>query len=326
MGGLHSSRGGKKEVCVSAWAGRTRAEQGSGIKHQTEGSPRGEEMGSGERFVMYELENMALEGGVWDKEEQFLCRPCRLPHQVSRWALVWQLGNESRDSHQPIPHMWRWYASGQTWISLASHVTHVYRDIEGQCVWLQHSDCVYHGKDEKDILAGRQGAVEEILWCVIHAILEGQQSAGQARLNSVSHSWNVTGGWEHSFHLGPDQVSSISGMEWSGKRMAIFSWMWLADEAWVVEVLHLLWPFCYQLSGKHHSWSRDHWNDFSFSCILIQSSLFLFHPSGMSISNRIKSSWSIAVSFKQAIHCWALLVITALTCQLSWALHLVNKI
>lgn len=41
------------------------------------------------------------------------------------------------------------------------------------------SDYVYHGKNEKDILAGRQSAVEEILWCVIHATLEGHQSTGQ---------------------------------------------------------------------------------------------------------------------------------------------------
>lgn len=34
------------------------------------------------------------------------------------------------------------------------------------------NDCAYHGKNEKDILAGRQGAVEEILWCVIRATLE----------------------------------------------------------------------------------------------------------------------------------------------------------
>lgn len=41
-------------------------------------------------------------------------------------------------------------------------------------------DCVHHGKNEKDTPAGRQGAVEEILGCVIHATLEGHRSTGQA--------------------------------------------------------------------------------------------------------------------------------------------------
>lgn len=41
------------------------------------------------------------------------------------------------------------------------------------------SDGVYYGKNEKDILVGRQGVVEEILWCVMYVILEGYQSIGQ---------------------------------------------------------------------------------------------------------------------------------------------------
>lgn len=36
MGGLHSSRGNKKEVCASAWAWVTKAGRGGGIKNKTE--------------------------------------------------------------------------------------------------------------------------------------------------------------------------------------------------------------------------------------------------------------------------------------------------
>lgn len=86
--------------------------------------------------------------------------------------------------------------------------------------WTLCLDCdavtVYHGKNEKDIPAGRQNTVEEILWCVIHTMLEGHQSTGQAKQCPLFLKCHQ--GWEHSFLLDPDQVSRVLGMEWSAKQ------------------------------------------------------------------------------------------------------------
>lgn len=96
------------------------------------------------------------------------------------------LAEKSHDSCQPIPCMWRWPA----FRSLTSPAKHGFLKLHMGLLFMeasldglfgfQCSDCVYHGKNESHILAGRQSAVEEILWCVIHAILEGHQSTGQA--------------------------------------------------------------------------------------------------------------------------------------------------
>lgn len=45
MGGLYFSKESKKEVCVSACAGMTKAGLGGGTKDQSKRWPRGEEMG-----------------------------------------------------------------------------------------------------------------------------------------------------------------------------------------------------------------------------------------------------------------------------------------
>lgn len=68
---------------------------------------------------------------------------------------------------------------------------------------------VYHGKNERGTPAGRQGAVEEILWCVIHETLEGHQSTGQAEHCPLFLKGHQS--WEHNFLLVPGQISSISG-------------------------------------------------------------------------------------------------------------------
>ena len=81
---------------------------------------------------------------------------------------------------------------------------------------LRCSDGVYHGKSEKDVPAGRQGAVEEILWCVMHATLEGHQSIGLAEQSLPFLKCHQS--WKHSLLLGLDQVSSIAGMERSAKQ------------------------------------------------------------------------------------------------------------
>lgn len=52
MGGLYFSKGSKKEVCISAWARMTKAGLGGGTKDQSERSPRGEEMGREECFLI----------------------------------------------------------------------------------------------------------------------------------------------------------------------------------------------------------------------------------------------------------------------------------
>lgn len=75
---------------------------------------------------------------------------------------------------------------------------------------------MHHGKSEKDTPAGRQGAVEEILWCVMPATLEGHQSTGLAE--QCLRFLKCHQGWKYSFLLGPDQVSNIAGMVRSAKQ------------------------------------------------------------------------------------------------------------
>lgn len=80
---------------------------------------------------------------------------------------------------------------------------------------LQRSDCVYRGKNESNILAGRQGAVEEILWYVIHAILEGHQSTGQAEQCPLFLKCHQ--GLEAQFSFGPRSGFQRLGIGWSAQ-------------------------------------------------------------------------------------------------------------
>lgn len=150
------------------------------------------------------------------------------------------------------------------------------------------SDYVYHGKNEKDILAGRQSAVEEILWCVIHATLEGHQSTGQAEQRPPFLKCHQ--GVGARFSAGPRSGFQRLRDEMVSQARRGFRWPPFPEcnsvEAWVVAVPHLLslavlWP---AVSGKHDSWSEGHWKDFNFSFILTQSSSFLFHSSATCMS------------------------------------------
>ena len=193
------------------------------------------------------------------------------------------------------------------------------------------SDYVYHGKNEKDILAGRQSAVEEILWCVIHATLEGQQSTGQAEQRPPFLKCHR--GWEHSSLPGPDQVSSVSGMKWSAKLgqvsdARLFLNATQSRPGSLQFPIFFLWPFCYQLCQESITLDlKVTERTFYFSFILIQSSSFLFHSSATCISKiGVRVLDLTAVSFEQAIHCQALVILTALTCQVTYALCFVSKI
>lgn len=112
------------------------------------------------------------------------------------------------------------------------------------------SNDVHHGKNEKDSPAGCQGAVEEILWCVIHATLEGHQSTEQAEqclsFLKCHQGWNSVVSWV--------QIRFLMPQRWNGQpsknrfQKLIFSWVWLPVEAQVDTVLILLlWPLCSQL-------------------------------------------------------------------------------
>lgn len=123
--------------------------------------------------------------------------------------------------------------------------------------------------------------------------------------------WTVSPVLEMSPELGTQfspgfQIRFPASQGWNGQpsknrfHMIIFSWMWLPVEVWVDKFsTWLLWPFCYQLCQKSiilnlevtetilRSLKRfwGHWNDFSFSFILIQSTFFfLFHSSATHIS------------------------------------------
>lgn len=52
MGGLYFSKGSKKDVCVSACAGMTKAGLCGGTKDQSKRRPRGEEIGREQCFLI----------------------------------------------------------------------------------------------------------------------------------------------------------------------------------------------------------------------------------------------------------------------------------
>lgn len=153
--------------------------------------------------------------------------------------------------------------------------------------------------------------------------------------------WTVSPVLEMSPELGTQfspgfQIRFPASQGWNGQpsknrfHMIIFSWMWLPVEVWVDKFsTWLLWPFCYQLCQKSIILNLEvtetilrslkwffflfypHPKHFFFSCSIPQPHIF---------PHRHESSWLTAVSFKQVIHCCALVIVIALPCPVTWAL------
>lgn len=203
--------------------------------------------------------------------------------------------------------MWRWLALG-TLMSLAEHgflklyVWLVFTEASLDSLFgLQCSDCVYYGKNESNILAGRRGAVEEILWCVIHAILEGHQSTGQAERCPLFLKCHQ--GLEAQFSFGPRSgfqclrdgtVSQArTDFRWSPFHRAVTSSQGVRSWSTLTS-----WPFSYQLCQESIILDLKITEVIFLTPLPSSEALFLFHPSATRIASRSKSPWPRAVSLK----------------------------
>lgn len=206
---------------------------------------------------------------------------------------------------------------------LSLHVTHVYRGIAGHSFGLWCNDCVPWKEWE-----GYPSRTPGCSW--------GNPV--------VCHPWNARrspehwAGWtlspvlERSPELGtqfsPGPRSDFQHLRMSGQpsknrlQMTIFSWMWLLVEVWGDQV-HLNFSGHFVTSCvRKASFFILRSLKWLFFLFYPHPKLFLlFHPSATHISNRSKSSWPMVVSFKQVIHCCALVTVIALICQVTWALH-----
>lgn len=186
---------------------------------------------------------------------------------------------------------------GWTQIPLASHVTHVYRGIGGHCVCtVLQPQCVPWKKWE-----GHPSRTPGRSWgnpVVCHPCNTRRSPEHQAGW-TVSPILEMSPGLKHSCLPGPDQVSNISEVEWAAKQeqvseahlfMDVTSRRGPGRHSSHLTALAIVFP---AVSGKHRSWSRGHWNYFSFFFILIQSSFMcsIPQPHTFPIGVRVLDLW-----------------------------------